>query len=424
MRYFTFFVFFVLNVFLLKGQDTLTIVQYNLLNYGNYTSYCTTGNNNINDKDNYLKEIINYLQPDIFSVNEISKSEAIHQHLLDMVLNTGGVNYYRKADFLSVANSYLVNMLYYNGNKLVLHSHYIAQSYVRDVDVYKLYYRSNDLPQGDTAFVICVVAHLKAGSDDEVKREVMAENTMDYLNDLNDVDNYLMMGDFNVYTSTEPAYQQFINYSNPDLRFNDPLNKPGNWNNNYTYRYVHTQSTHATSNGCASSGGMDDRFDFILISNSIKYGTKEVQYVNNSYWAVGQDGRHFNSSINASPTNNSVPSNVLNALANNSDHLPVTLKLMLNKTLDIYEINGLFEDIILVSPAGNKLDLKLWSEEQSALEIHIYNVLGELMMAEKTFLNRGENHIVYSIEFLSPGMYILRLSDKNSNVYVRKLLKR
>jgi len=424
MRYFTFFVFFVLNVFLLKGQDTLTIVQYNLLNYGNYTSYCTTGNNNINDKDNYLKEIINYLQPDIFSVNEISKSEAIHQHLLDMVLNTGGVNYYRKADFLSVANSYLVNMLYYNGNKLVLHSHYIAQSYVRDVDVYKLYYRSNDLPQGDTAFVICVVAHLKAGSDDEVKREVMAENTMDYLNDLNDVDNYLMMGDFNVYTSTEPAYQQFINYSNPDLRFNDPLNKPGNWNNNYTYRYVHTQSTHATSNGCASSGGMDDRFDFILISNSIKYGTKEVQYVNNSYWAVGQDGRHFNSSINASPTNNSVPSNVLNALANNSDHLPVTLKLMLNKTLDIYEINGLFEDIILVSPAGNKLDLKLWSEEQSALEIHIYNVLGELMMSEKTFLNRGENHIVHSIEFLNPGMYILRLSDKNSNVYVRKLLKR
>jgi len=425
MRNLLFIGVFVLHVFLLQGQDTLTVVQYNLLNYGNYTSYCTTANNNINDKDNYLKTIINYLRPDIFSVNEISKSESIHQHLLDQVLNTNGVTYYRKAEFLSEAYSYLVNMLYYNKDKLAMHSHYIAQSYIRDIDVYKLYYRSDDLPQGDTAFIICVVAHLKAssGSDNENKRKIMAENTMNYLNDLNDEDNYLMMGDFNVYSNNEDAYQQFLFYSNPDLRFNDPVDQYGNWHNNSYYSPYHTQSTHSTSNGCASTGGMDDRFDFILISNSIMNGTKEVSYVSESYRAVGQDGQHFNKAVNDSPTNTSVPPDVLNALAYNSDHLPVLMKLAVDKTLGTREFSGLFEDVRLVNPAGSYLDIRLWIKEQSVMELSIYNVLGEPVMNESIHLIRGENHIVRSIQNLNPGMYFVRISDKNSNTLVRKLLK-
>ena len=172
----------------LVAQDTLTVLQYNLLNYGNNTSYCTQSNNNINDKDEYIRTIIDYVKPDIFCVNEISKSPAIHQRLIDNTLNVAGVTYYRKADFIKVADSYLVNMLYYNSKKLQLHSHTIAQSYIRDIDVYKLYYRSDDLPDGDTAFVICVVAHLKSssGSNNEDKRLVMVNNTMNYLNDFDD----------------------------------------------------------------------------------------------------------------------------------------------------------------------------------------------------------------------------------------------
>ena len=69
----------------------------------------------------------------------------------------------------------------------------------------------------------------------------------------------------------------------------------------------HTQSTHSENTGCAASGGMDDRFDFILISKNIKQGSKGVKYLSDAYWAVGQDGKHFNESINSSPTNTSVP---------------------------------------------------------------------------------------------------------------------
>jgi hypothetical protein len=43
-----------LNLF---AQDTIKIMQYNLLNYGNTTSWCTTENNNMNDKDIYLKNM-------------------------------------------------------------------------------------------------------------------------------------------------------------------------------------------------------------------------------------------------------------------------------------------------------------------------------------------------------------------------------
>lgn len=45
-------------------------------------------------------------------------------------------------------------------------------------------------------------------------------------------------------------------------------------------------------------------------------------YVPNTYFAVGNDGNHFNSSIN-SGTNYSVSSTVLSALYSLSDHLPV-----------------------------------------------------------------------------------------------------
>jgi hypothetical protein len=114
---------------------------------------------------------------------------------------------------------------------------------------------------------------------------------------------------------------------------------------------------------------------------------------------------------------------VLQALAYNSDHLPVTLKLVVDKTLGIPEFNGLMEDITIVNPARNNFDLRLWAEEPSSLEIHIYNILGELVLNEHIHVNKGDNHIIRSIDDYKPGMYIVRLSDESSNIITRKLLK-
>jgi len=356
----------------------------------------------------------------------MSNSPAVHQHLLDQVLNTDGVDYYQKANFLSVANTDIVNMLYFNTKKLGLHSHYIAQSYIRDIDVYKLYLLSDGILAGDTTFIICVVAHLKSssGAENEEKRRIMADNTMNWLDNFDDNNNFMMMGDFNVYSPTEPAYQAFLNYENASLRFNDPVDQYGNWHNNSYYSAYHTQSTHTSSNGCASTGGMDDRFDFILISNSIKDGTKDVHYIENSYWAVGQDGQHFNQGLNASPENTSVPSDVLDALYHNSDHLPVVLKLYTDETLGMDEFKtDLFSQISMTNPAKNQLNLTMQVKTQGDALLEVYNVYGHLLMTRNLYLHVGENHISESIVSLQSGLYIVRITDHQLNKLSLKLVK-
>ncbi len=144
-------------------------------------------------------------------------------------------------------------------------------------------------------------------------------------------------GDFNVYSGSDDAYQTITNYNNAAIRFIDPIDQLGAWNNNSTFAAIHTQSTNSSSNGCAASGGMDDRFDFILVSDELRFGTKSINYVEDSYKAFGQDGLHFNSSIAAPPANGVVSEEVAYALQNMSDHLPVVLQLHVDKTLDLYE---------------------------------------------------------------------------------------
>ena len=80
MKYFLFaFLFFSLR-FGLQAQDTLTVMQYNLLYYGEITGFCNNSNNSLEMKDPHLRNILDFVKPDIFTVNEMSQNESIHQH--------------------------------------------------------------------------------------------------------------------------------------------------------------------------------------------------------------------------------------------------------------------------------------------------------------------------------------------------------
>ena len=410
---------------LLFAQDTIKVMQYNLLNYGNYYNDCTESNNNVADKNEYLKTIIQYVKPDIFAVNEMGKGQNYQSSLLNDALNVDGVYYYQKANYSNTANSYIVNMLYYNSEKLVLKSQSTAQTFIRDIDVYELYYKSSDLELGDTAFIYCVVAHLKAGSDpsDISARTNMVNNSLSYLNGTSSERNYLFIGDLNTKTSSEQCYYNLMNFSNPDIKFYDPVNEPGNWNNSYNYRYYHTQSTHYNSSGCFSWGGMDDRFDFILINNQVKNGLKYVKYISGSYQTLGQDGKHYNNSINSSPTNTSVPSDVLNSLYNMSDHLPVILKLEVDKTLSIPEIERMaISNLTFNNPVNEELKLNILTKSKIDLKISVYSVLGNQLFERDFTEVRG---LQYNIPFekLSKGFYLLSISDMQGNKVVRKVIK-
>lgn len=71
-------------------------------------------------KDPNLRLILNEIKPDIFTVNEMSSSQIVHQHMLDKNLNTGGINHYRKVNYNPTSSSNIVNMLYYDSRKLRL----------------------------------------------------------------------------------------------------------------------------------------------------------------------------------------------------------------------------------------------------------------------------------------------------------------
>ncbi|MEP7145674.1 MAG: hypothetical protein ABI792_01555, partial [bacterium] len=133
--------------------------------------------------------------------------------------------------------------------------------------------------------------------------------------------NFIVLGDFNIYGSTESAYQKLIR-DNPsdDGNFNDPLFLTGIWNS-FSFRYYHTQSTRTRSFGNGSTGGLDDRFDMILNSNAVK-NPGGIKFIPGSYVSFGNDGNHYNDSINKIP-NNAVPQAVADALHYASDHLPV-----------------------------------------------------------------------------------------------------
>lgn len=430
MKKFLLGIFIVLGAFSLRAQDTITFLQYNLLNYGNFPSYCPSSINNVSRKTGYIGIIVHYIKPDIFTVNEMTITRSYHDYLLNKGLNTDGVDEYAKASDTVFNNyQYTMNVLYYNKNKLGEAGHVEAQTYIRDIDIYKLYYKSANLNQGDTTFIYCVVAHLKAGRDyngstsNQDKRKIMARNTMDYIASHHPDENYLLMGDFNLYTDQEPAFQEFINYKNAAIRFNDPVNQIGDWHNNYDYRMVQTQSTHTADNGCASSGGLDDRFDFIMLSNNVKYGNKKVKYVPNSFHVVGQDGKHFNEAVNASPANTSVPANVLNALYQNSDHLPVTLKVTVNQPTGIPQIHSDIEQLTFTNPVNNLLNFKVNADKALNLKVEVFSLVGKRVMQHKFFVENGSSRQSLNISNLPNGLYILRFTESNGHSFSRKLLK-
>ncbi|GAP43137.1 hypothetical protein SDC9_24432 [bioreactor metagenome] len=408
------------------AQDTITIMHYNLLNYGNYTSYCTSSNNNHEQKDTYLRTITGHVNPDIFTVNEISQYEFYHNRILTEVLNVSGKDYYRKAAITNIADSYIINGLFYDSRKLVLYSQAVMQSYVRDINLYRLYFRSPSLAKGDTVFINCIVAHLKAssGSSNEEARAVMTNSVMNWLKTNMMPGNFLIMGDFNVYTSSEQAYQNLVNppASNQGFRFYDPVDKPGDWNNNFSFAAWHTQSVSSSGNGCQASGGMDDRFDFILASAGIMQGNKGARYIPESYKALGQDGKHFNRSINDSPQNTSVPSGVLSALAVMSDHLPVIMKLKIDSG-PTGGITGpdVFKNAFVYRGDDRMNYLCIYSDRSITVETGIYDLAGNLKSTGIYPLCGGRNDILIETDRLMPGFYLLNIRDKSGNDATIKL---
>ncbi len=408
------------------AQDTLRMMQYNLMYYTNNSgvSDCTPSTNNLDSKDANIKTIFHYVRPDVFCVNEIGSNVSYADRLLNNDINVDGIDYYRHGPMTNYSGGYIANMIFYDSRKLSLYDHYYITTSYRDINGYKMYYNSTDLALGDTVFITFWVMHLKAGSyeSNASARRVQAQRLMQKLASMAP-DNHVVSGDFNLYSAEEPAYQELIHYSNSLYCLYDPVNQEGEWNSNYSFSDFHTQSTHGFEGGssCFSTGGMDDRFDFILVSPYVYYGSKKVQVLPNTYHALGQDGiRCCNNSL-ISPTNTAVPSNVANALYNQSDHLPVITDFLIDAHVGVEEYQRNFY-LSAVNPVRDQLTLHFQPDQPDQYRFEIYSVDGRLLQTHVESVDAEVCTLHYPFDF-PHGVYFLKVSNSHQQRQIVKLVK-
>lgn len=402
------------------SQDTLTIMQYNLLYYGNYNSafaQCYESTNNTQHKDECIRTILSYVKPDIFTVCEFGATQSLQDDFMRHNLNIYGVNYWQSDKIINYANEAIINHIFFDSRKLGLSKHVALRTHPRDTDIYELYLKTHSLAYGDTVKLVCIVAHPKAGEDGAGSRYAQMQTVMNYVSQNYDTENVLIMGDFNLYGASESAYQVLTRtHSNTNALFIDPLANlggVGEWNNSYQFARFHTQSTRNEDVPCFSPGGLDDRFDFILMADEIKFSYKHLRYVPNSYKAIGNDGYHFNQSINQG-YNYAVTSELAQALHDCSDHLPVTMKLYTDVPglgIDESETPTL-EASVAPNPVSGIAKVSFFNPSAGMVQFELYSLQGQLLQRHSEhFVNGAQQHII-ELQDLMKGFYVLRIKHE------------
>lgn len=179
-------------------------------------------------------------------------------------------------------------------------------------------------------YIYC--CHLKAGSSETTLRASEVASIRQNADSLGADKNVIFLGDFNLYNSGEGAWTNFTASGN--AKANDPVNKVGYWHDRYAYKLWHTQSPRSSSSGALVGGGMDDRFDFQLISNEVA-DSDGFAYIEDTYHGFGNDGTH---NLNGAITTGSTAvysATVRSALATASDHIPVVAEYQVPAIMDV-----------------------------------------------------------------------------------------
>ena len=382
----------------LHAQDQVKIMYYNVLNYPSTSPL----------RHDTLRKIVQYVKPDLFLVNELQSNQGANL-ILGNSLNQFGINYYQKAAFINGPDT--DNMLFYNSNKFGLVSQKKIATVLRDINEYVLYYKDPTLSAlSDTIYFYMYSLHLKAGNSDEFQRNIECTTLRNYLNTKSNIENVFVGGDFNFYTSAESGFSTIK--TSATLPLIDPIYASGNWHNNSSFAYLHTQSTRTSNLGDGAWGGMDDRFDFIFSTNDVMTGSNGIKYVTNSYQALGQDGLRFNGSI-INPTNNSIPDSVAQALYYMSDHLPVMMTIDVNYLTNSISESAITEIELTYQSKFNRFKL---NQKINNGQFTLYTLSGQKVMDVHI-----ENSKIINLDILESGVYIWRL-EKNHHVYSNKTI--
>ena len=324
--------------------DTLKVMAYNVLNYGDLCQGSTT------TLDSYFKTIINYTRPDLMSCEKMTAFPFsrgapgnLADEILSNVLNRVSPGEYNYATPTNASGSGTLSVLFYNKEKLTYVSTTDLLSLVTDFDLYKFYYNDINLSiTKDTTFLYAVVCHTKSGSA-SLERDFQDSVIMSSLKAKFHVfPNLIIMGDFNTKGSFEHGYQSLVASGDSNTVMYDPpyfpdetLKYPGNWSVSPSYVgpfvTTSTRSLPYDPNSCGASGGGKGWYDHIFISNPLVHGSDYIKYIAHSYHSVGNDGGRTGVSINSQvpAPNSAAPADVLDALYHFSDKYPVMVSLQM-----------------------------------------------------------------------------------------------
>ncbi|MGB0979818.1 MAG: endonuclease/exonuclease/phosphatase family protein [Croceimicrobium sp.] len=394
MKYILPLVLTVLSFSLGAQVEDFKIVSYNLLNYNP---------NNIDDRHDEFRLIMNEIQPDLLVVQEVDGLSAV-QMFADSVLNVDSVTY-GIGSFIDGPDSD-VGLFY----KSRIFRHLSVSNYstnLRDIVHHQLKTDLNGRA-GDTNVVLHVFGlHLKAssGSANRALRKAEIDSLNKVLQFL-EQEPVIVCGDFNIYGSTEAAYQALLKEGGGFLY--DTLNLVGTWNTGL-YAPYHTQSPRTTRFNGGANGGLDDRFDMILFSKPIAHDS--IYGYNGDMEVFGNDGQHYNMALTDPPQHPSLSDSIINALHYASDHLPLMASFYNGQrglSRPIHDIGELYlaqldKQHCLINKTGQKLFYRL------------YLISGELKLS-------GEFYARECLS-LSKGAYLIEvLNNEGERVLIEKLI--
>ncbi|MBX3405799.1 MAG: hypothetical protein KF869_03455 [Phycisphaeraceae bacterium] len=322
--------------------------------------------------------------PDVLIVQEIASEAATIT--FTGLLNTapGSPGDYAYATFVNGPDT--DSACFYRTSKLSLLGTAVAvsgSSTVSTRHVMRYHLRPVSYSSSASSFYL-LSAHLKAGnsSTDRDRRAEEALLVRAHLDALPAGTRFIFGGDLNLYTHTEPAWGTLTAPGGVEGgRLYDPINRAGSWNLNASFAAVHTQSP------TSAFGGMDDRFDFLLVSDSISQGQglaymgdRNVPYGSvwndpvHSYRCWGNDGFSFNQSMRIA-NNTMVGPVVAQALfdhfagTSTAPHLPVFLDLQVPARASVstltLDFGTVFQGAVAQLPltVTNVANIALWSKD-------------------------------------------------------------
>ncbi|HLW15672.1 MAG TPA: T9SS type A sorting domain-containing protein [Flavobacteriaceae bacterium] len=387
-----------------SAQDRLKIVFYNLFEYPQYlpTNRAPT-----------LKNILSDINPDLFMVCELLTEEGADDILYN-AMNYDADRNFARAPFIpnQSSDSDMQQLLYYDSDIWELLSTELLITNYRDINKYKLQLLTKD--GTEPVYVYAFITHLKSspGLANRMIRLEMAETLTAHLQYIEPDAFVVFSGDFNLYSSDEEAYQELLDEEN-SIVFKDPIDSLGDWHENEAFSYLHTQSTRVSNVGfgTGASGGMDDRFDFIMLSENFFEDNPNLQYVAESYQAYGNNGNCYKKDINDPSCTGEFSQQTRDWLYLMSDHLPVVLELETNKILHTQTIHSTPPTpFIIHNPVGDYLKVFIPEPSNSnSFKVEIFNAIGTSLIEKR--IHPTETELIIPVEHLATGLYFVRLSN-------------